>query len=173
MTLIYEFENNGTTMVSQGNTAEGLCFGYSVVWCAKMDRYRGQNALLTRPDQHEAFPLQQRVEQIDADWRESVQKVVRGRGHTCGAQLKRNYAVVPNHIALAKENFIIDIGDHWVAASSKGGTYSFFDANEGMTTFKDADEFMGGVTTRLKRYKNDPDPDNGWEDTHNIYQVDA
>ena len=82
MRLVYEYENNGTTMVARGadsNDAEGLCFGYSAVWCVKMQRYKGQNLLLTRPEQHEAFPLQQRVEMIQerSGWKKAVQKMVR------------------------------------------------------------------------------------------------
>ena len=85
--------------------------------------------------------------------------------------MSRNYSVVPRQIALEDGYYIIDIGDHWVAAATSGGIFAFFDSNEGMTTFDDRDEFMDGVVQRLRNYKDDPDPDNGWEDSHIIYRI--
>jgi hypothetical protein len=129
--------------------------------------------LLTRPAQHEAFPLQQRVEMIEegSNWNEAVPKMIRAWGHGCSAGMKRNYAVVARQVALSDGGYIIDIGDHWVAAARSGGMFAFFDSNEGMTTFDDVDEFAAGVVGRLNVYRDDLDPNNGWEDAHNIYQI--
>lgn len=171
MTTIYDFSNDGTTMVMSGNDAEGLCFGYSSVWCVKMQKHAGKNQLLTKPAQFEAYPLQQRVEQMTADWEESVPAMIQTWGHECTRVMKRKYTLVARQIAVDQGHYIIDIGDHWVAAAHFGNVHAWFDANEGMITFKNADSFMMGVTKRLQSYKDDPDPDNGWEDTHNIYRI--
>lgn len=176
MRKIYDFENRGTTMVARGadsNDAEGLCFGYSSVWCVKMQRYAGQNPLLTRPNQFEAYPLQQRVEMLEenSDWSEAVPRMIRSWGHGCTPGFRRNYAIVPRQIALEPGHYIIDIGDHWVAAGNTGGSYAFFDSNDGMVVYDDRDEFIAGVVAHLRDYRDDPDPDNGWEDGHNIYRI--
>lgn len=173
MRTIYPFSNDGTTMVRSGNDAEGLCFGYSAVWCVKMQRHAGKNPLLTKPEQFEAFPLQQRVEQMDDDWATSVNRMIASWGHVCTGPMKRSFTVVPRQIAVDNGYYIIDIGDHWVAAAHSGNVFAWFDANEGMVLFRNSDEFIAGVTQRLRAYKNDPDPDNGWEDTHNIYRIAA
>lgn len=172
MALIYEFENNGTTMVRSGNTAVGMCFGYSVVWCTKLQKH-GDKHLLSKPTETEAGMLQQKVEMKvnSSTWKKAVPDVVRARGHGCGAQQKVNYSMVATTIASSGGCYIIDIGDHWVAAAYHDSTYAFFDSNEGMTTFSDETKFKAGVLKRLKSYKNDTDLDNGWEDTNNIYKV--
>lgn len=180
MELIYEFSNDGWTGVKwkckktvglkfKGD-AEGLCFGYSTIWCIKMQEH-ADKPLLTKPDQFGASILQQRVEQMPHGWRQSVQKLIALRGNSCGPELKGPWAAVPGHIAANPGHYIIDIGDHWVAGAYNGGTYAFFDANEGMTVFDDEAEFKSGIKAKLQTYKADPDPGNGWDDTHRIYKV--
>lgn len=174
MPLIYSFSNDGFTGVSWKGAqavkdAEGLCFGYSTIWCVKMQEHPDK-PLLTKPDQFGASILQQRVEQLPGGWSNSVKKLVALRGNGCGPHLSGGWQAVPGYIAANPGHYIIDIGDHWVAAANNGG-FSFFDANEGMTTFADAAAFKSGVKARLKSYKDDPDPGNGWEDTHNIYEI--
>lgn len=170
MTLIYDFSNDGTTMVKKGNTVEGLCFGYSSVWCVKMQKHAGKNQLLTKPAQFEAFPLQQRVEQIEdnSDWSTAVPKMIKTWGHDCTSGVSVNYAQVATKIAADKGHYIIDIGDHWVAAACTDSIFAYFDSNEGMHTYKDQAAFVQGIGQDFTWYKGQG---GGWEDNHNIYKV--
>lgn len=175
MPLIYSFSNDGFTGVSwKGGVAvtdaEGLCFGYSTIWCVKMQQFPDK-PLLTKPDQFAASILQQRVEQMPGSWTNSIKKLVALSGHGCGSEISINWSLVARTIALSKGHYIIDIGDHWVAGAATSSGFSFFDANEGMTSFSSLDKFIEGVSNRLANYKNDPDLDNGWEDTHKLYNI--
>jgi len=174
MPLVYSFSNDGFTGVRWSGVqakadAEGLCFGYSTIWCVKMQEHPDK-PLLTKPDQFGAAILQQRVEQMPDSWDTSVKKLVALRGNGCGPQISEPWGAISDHIINNPGHYIIDIGDHWVAAANNG-SYSFFDANEGMTAFNDANTFRTGVQERLKAYRDDPDPNNGWSDTHNFYDI--
>ena len=176
MALVYEFSNAGVATNARGygptatSDGEGLCFGYSTIWCVNMQKHPDK-PLLTKPDKFGAALLQQRVEMMRGGWTNNVKKLVALNGHGAGPEQALNWSLVARTIAVGDGHYIIDIGDHWVAASVAGGGYAFFDANEGMTTFDTVDDFVAGVKARLKVYKDDTDPDNGWEDQHKIYSI--
>ncbi|MEM7422937.1 MAG: hypothetical protein AAF334_04385 [Pseudomonadota bacterium] len=183
MTKLWSFENNGASGVrwADGNrpvhAGEGLCFGYSLIWCIKSQKFPDKPNL-TKPDQFAAGLLQQRAETMfgagGGDFDATVTSLVSKNGHSAEASISRTWSLLPRICALTGGHYIIQIGDHWIAYANAGGTCYFFDSNDGLYDFDHPTDFSQHVTTALRdNYKDDPDPDNGWSDMHMAFKITA
>ena len=177
MSKLYEFSNDGFTNMQykKGSPvtteAEGWCFGYSTNWCIRMIKNPGK-PLLSQPTQMDAGPLQQKVEMLNLDWDGSVSKVVTDLGYSCAAPIQRDWNVLPGVIAESGDSLnIVDIGDHWLGMGKKGSKFYFFDANAGLYEYSDKGKFKTAVEKKVKAYKDDPDPSNGFENQHKAYEI--
>ncbi len=177
MTKLYDFRNKGSSGMkyqkgtSRGSAgAGGLCFGYSLIWAAKMQK-APDKPKLSAPDAMGAGPLQQKVEQLSMGWKESVQKVALDLGYSCGVPEQRVWDLLPAYCARVSGFHIVDIGDHWVGMGQGGNGWYFFDANDGLHEFADEASFSGFTVAAIGNYKSDPDPDNGFEMNHRAYKI--
>jgi len=177
VTRLYACQNEGVTGVTyQRGTATpvlgagGFCFGYSLVWAARMQKHPDKPKL-SKPQKFEAGPLQQKVEQLDLNWAASVQKVARDRGLGCEAPVTRVWDLLPAYIARSSGYYVVDIGDHWIGMGAGPNGWYFFDANSGLEEFSDETDFINYAVQNVRRYRDDPDPANAFENVHKAYKI--
>ena len=177
MTKLYDFKNKGASGIKyQPGTGRaraasgGLCFGYSVIWAAKMQKFPDKPKL-SAPEQFGAGPLQQKVEQLPMGWTDSVDKVVRDLGYGCSKPEQRVWDLLPSYCARTSGYHAVDIGDHWVGMGQGASGWYFFDSNDGLHEFADEASFITHAVAELKSYKDDPDAQNGFETNHRAYKI--
>lgn len=164
MKTVYDFKNSGRTQVKYkqvGNQmvptkpAGGACFGYSLIWASKM--VQGSSAKLLQPSIVGALPLQQKVEQTQGTWDQSVASIAKGYGFNSALSKSGYYRSVIRYIRDNAGFYIVDYGHHWVGMGNDNQTkWYYFDSNEGLLETEDRNDFYDWVKDDvIDNYKSD------------------
>lgn len=120
--------------------AGGACFGYSLIWASKM--VQGSSAKLSQPSIVGALPLQQKVEQTQGNWDQSVASVAKAYGFNSALSKSGYYLSVIRYIRDNAGYYIVDYGHHWVGVGNDNQTKCYhFDSNEGLLETEDRNDF--------------------------------
>jgi hypothetical protein len=129
-------------------TTPGACLGYSIQWARK--KVEGASDLATKPNMMEGMLMQQRIEQVGGNWDDRIKTGAKSMGVTATLSDSGSYNDV---IAFASNNsgyYIVDIGNHFVGMGKSGHEWYYFDANDGLYTFDEREEFTGFVAQDIE-----------------------
>ena len=156
MAKLWDFKNTGRTQVRYNKITGkftkpigGACFGYALIWACKM--VDGTSAKLSKPNIVGALPLQQKVEQIKADWDASIAAVVKGYGYTSTLSKRGHITSVLVHFSTNQGYYIYDIGHHWLGlGNNANGEWYYFDSNDGLFMFTKRKDIIDYVVQDLQ-----------------------